>query len=76
MADVPTAADENAADGLVPGDAMEAGLWVVLSRVSLVAGVPADARAVAWALCVSVLGASSQVSDVRRAVVGGARAVV
>lgn len=42
MADVPTAAAENAADGPVPGDAMEAGLWVVLSRVSLVVGEAAD----------------------------------
>jgi hypothetical protein len=44
VAGVPTVADENAADGLGPGDAMEAGLWVVLSRVSLVAGEVADFR--------------------------------
>ena len=44
MVDVPTVADENAADGPGPGDAMEAGLWVVLFRVSLVAGEAADFR--------------------------------
>ena len=44
VVDVPTVAAGNAADGLVPGDAMEAGLWVVLFRVSLVAGEAADFR--------------------------------
>jgi hypothetical protein len=71
VADVPTAADENAADGPAPGDAMEAGWKAAWFRVSRAADVRVDEKAEAEAWYAPVRGASRQawgpVGGVRRA---------